>query len=213
MPLSCFPPAVPRPGAPFPPLGSRGSVPQTPRYYEALRRPAARPAAVRSPSGCGPTSVRPLFAPHTVGRDRLQPGTWSPGFPTGVSGGNDRASHVPGEPLCLRPALRPRRDRLVRPLRRVDAVAVRLTTTTPAMWCFRGSITRPQHSLSYASPTGLPRPTPDSLPAAGPALRGGIGYPLGSSERFPKMMRSPSPFPKLSWRNNRSSRCAKFWPG
>lgn len=76
--------------------------------------------------------------------------------------------------VCLRPALRPRRVRLVRPCDEIDAAAVRLTTTTPAMWCFRGSITRPQHSLSYASPTGLPRPTPDSLPAAGPALRGGI---------------------------------------
>ena len=37
----------------------------------------------------------------------------------------------------------------------------------------------------YASQWLLPAPTQDSLPAAGPALPGGIGYPQGTDERFP----------------------------
>jgi len=37
----------------------------------------------------------------------------------------------------------------------------------------------------YASPRPLLTATQDSLPAAGQALPGGIGYPQGSIERFP----------------------------
>jgi hypothetical protein len=36
----------------------------------------------------------------------------------------------------------------------------------------------------YASQGRSPAPTQDSLPAAGPALPDGIGYPQGSNERF-----------------------------
>src|SRR5437763_6868002 len=36
----------------------------------------------------------------------------------------------------------------------------------------------------YASQWRSPAPTPDSLPAAGPALPDGIGYPQGSDKRF-----------------------------
>jgi hypothetical protein len=36
----------------------------------------------------------------------------------------------------------------------------------------------------YASQGRSPATTQDSLPAAGPALPGGIGYPQGSDERF-----------------------------
>ena len=37
----------------------------------------------------------------------------------------------------------------------------------------------------YASQWRSPAPTQDSLPAAGPALPDGIGYPQGFNERFP----------------------------
>ena len=36
----------------------------------------------------------------------------------------------------------------------------------------------------YASPWKSPATTKDSLPAAGPALPDGIGYPQGPSKRF-----------------------------
>ena len=47
----------------------------------------------------------------------------------------------------------------------------------------------------YASWGRLPAATQDSLPAAGPALPGGIGYPQGSDERFRAV--SCSPFPSF----------------
>src|SRR3954470_15633340 len=43
----CFLPTVPRLGVSFPPLGSCGEVPQLRRYYETLRFPADRFAALR----------------------------------------------------------------------------------------------------------------------------------------------------------------------
>jgi hypothetical protein len=49
----------------------------------------------------------------------------------------------------------------------------------------RGSIAGRRHSLSTLRGVGCPPTTPDSLPAAGQALPGGIGYPQGSDERFP----------------------------
>jgi hypothetical protein len=49
---------------------------------------------------------------------------------------------------------------------------------------FRGSITRPTHSLCTLRSAGYPNATQHSLPAAGQALPGGTGYPLGSNERF-----------------------------
>src|SRR5262249_21985957 len=45
----------------------------------------------------------------------------------------------------------------------------------------------------YASSRGSPRPTQDSLLAAGQALPGGIGYPQGSDERFPSHVMFPFP--------------------
>src|SRR6266446_4513834 len=44
---------------------------------------------------------------------------------------------------------------------------------------FRGSITRPAHSLSTLRSQGLPWTTQDSLPAGGWPWPGGSGYPQG----------------------------------
>ncbi len=49
---------------------------------------------------------------------------------------------------------------------------------------FRGSIARRLIWLSTLRRGGYPPTTQDSLPAAGPALPDGIGYPQGSDERF-----------------------------
>ena len=51
----------------------------------------------------------------------------------------------------------------------------------------------------YASQCGLLHPTQDSLPAADPALPGGIGHPQGSNERFQAL--GCPPLPSFSWRN------------
>jgi len=49
---------------------------------------------------------------------------------------------------------------------------------------FRGSIARRLIWLPTLRRGGYPPATQDSLPAAGPALPDGVGYPQGSSERF-----------------------------
>jgi hypothetical protein len=56
---------------------------------------------------------------------------------------------------------------------------------------FRGSITRPVHSLSTLRSPGYPGTTQDSLPATGQALPDGAGYPQGPNERFPRYIRFP----------------------
>lgn len=78
---------------------------------------------------------------------RARPGATGFRFPrrlpaAGFCGGDVRASHVPEEPpLCLRPVLRPRQDRCVRPSRRTDMAPAQSTTRAPTT-DFRGSITQ-----------------------------------------------------------------------
>jgi hypothetical protein len=55
---------------------------------------------------------------------------------------------------------------------------------SPQTTQFRGSIARRLISLSTLRREGRPSTTQDLLPAAGPALPGGIGYPQGSNKRF-----------------------------
>ncbi len=59
------------------------------------------------------------------------------------------------------------------------------TTKAPTMRFLSGLHSTASGLTVYASSSGSPHPTQNSLPAAGPALPVGIGYPKGSSERFP----------------------------
>jgi hypothetical protein len=86
--------------------------------------------------------------------------------------------------VCLCPALRPRRDQRIRPYDTSARPPSLRQRRLPTTRLFRGSITRPWHWLSTLRPRGYPRRTQDSLPAAGPALRDGIGYPQDSNGRF-----------------------------
>ena len=67
---------------------------------------------------------------------------------------------------------------------------------------FRGSIARRLISLSTLRRGGHPPTTQDSLPAAGPALPDGIGYPQGSLRKVSSLWLSSSP--ELSWRKVRA---------
>jgi len=51
-------------------------------------------------------------------------------------------------------------------------------------WDFRSSISWPRSWLSTLRSVGHPTTTQDSLPGAGQALLGGLGYPQGLDERF-----------------------------
>ena len=186
---------------PLPSTGSLGSVPPLRRYYETLRLPAAHLAALRCLRLAIPP-LRPLFRsrrpPSAADRG---PGVWSPGTP-----GRDLARRRQGLPgswgtlVCTCPVLRPRRDRARQAIAALSArPPSTATTTAPAMSHFRGSITRPSHSLSTLRSAGHPAATQDSLPAAGQALPGGIGYPQGSLERFQSSLHLSS-FPRLPWR-------------
>src|SRR6516164_2824192 len=62
--------------------------------------------------------------------------------------------------------------------------SAKLTASAPAIPYFRGSITRPAHSLSTLRRMGHPTATQDSLPDGRPAFPGGIDYPLGPNEMF-----------------------------
>src|SRR3954465_10388472 len=55
-------------------------------------------------------------------------------------------------------------------------------------------MTRPARWLSTLRSRGRPGATQDSLPAAGQALPGGVGYPQGPIERFPLSL---PPFPSF----------------
>jgi hypothetical protein len=98
--------------------------------------------------------------------------------------------------MHLRPALRPRRDR--------TRLAVTARRRGPRADKTEGS---PRVMLSglndtalvlavYASQGPLLAPTQDSLPVAGWALPGGIGYPQGCDERFQRCY-TLSSFPEL----------------
>ena len=80
----------------------------------------------------------------------------------------------------------------------------------PRQSTFRGSMARLGHSLSTLRGVDCSTTTQDSLPAVGQTLRGGIGYPQDSTERFrPKS----SSFPGLTWRKpGRARDCSLALP-
>ena len=136
------------------------------RYHRFARD--SLPAVVGVPPGAWEFGVRSP-GPHCRWRRRGLPSSW-------------------GTLVVIVRALRPRQDqaRSVGPgvtcLTRPPPLS---TTKAPGVLSFRGSITRSLTWLSTLRRVGRPTTTQDSLLAAGPALPGGIGYPQGSSERFP----------------------------
>ena len=184
----------------FPPQGLlEVRIPLLLRYYEMFRRPIARFDSLRFPS-----LLDTLHALAFRSRRRQVPRRRAGGFcfsrrfpPCGfISKGNDRASHVPGEPpvpmpcsptpagrnasglydASARPPFRPRR---------------RLLTST----VFRGSITRPGHSLSTLRRVGRPTTTQDSLSATGQVLPDGLS-PAGFHRKVSATSSHP-PFPSF----------------
>jgi hypothetical protein len=88
------------PTSSFPPQGPRGSeFPRFPGTTKTLRLPAARPAVLRFPSHRRYQAALVFRSP----RGRVPPRrawSWSPGISRRVFLGDDRVSHVPGEPDC-----------------------------------------------------------------------------------------------------------------
>ncbi len=159
-----------------------------------FRIPAGHPASLRCLRSAVPP-LHPRFAPAGMECDAGGRGfsRFRSGYPCPDLGW--RRQGLPGSwgthaRAC--PALRPRRDR-----KRQAIAASRCglpppkRRRLPQTGYFRGSITRPTHSLSTLRRVDHSTATQDSLPAAGQALPGGTGYPLGSNERFQLLHRFP----------------------
>ena len=178
------------------------AVPRLRHYYEALRLPTALPDALRRPSHAGDRPVR-LCSLRSA---RRRPAAWSfavrqPRAHLRI--GNGRVSQVPGEPCCAYALLSdPGRTNAPGPKGAPARPPPGRRRRLPRGGVFRGSITRPWHWLSTLRRTDCSATTQDSLPAAGQALRGGIGYPQGSEKRFAEDVLHPRPpFPGFAWRN------------
>src|SRR5262249_15832777 len=108
-------------------------VPLARRYYETLRHPAAPPAALRYPSLGGPTPspcirLSPLPACPTPACGPGAVAVWPPHASCFQEWKRQDFPSSWGTLVCLRPALRPRRDRHVRPSRRTGTTPVDLNT-------------------------------------------------------------------------------------
>ena len=128
-----FPSTSPQLGAPLPSTGSgRVPFPCFISTIRALRLPAVHPAALRLLRLAVPP-VCTFFAPANAAHGAREPG----GFgcrvpPSGMTSGNNRASHVPGGPPCASALLSdPGRIDPVRPPRRADVAPANSTTKAP----------------------------------------------------------------------------------
>ena len=179
-----FPSNVPVFRCPLSSTGSLGSVPPLPRYYEALRLPAAHPASLRFLRFAVPPLRLWASLPRAQGAAPAGQGLFT-GFPiTGFTDGDDRSSQVPGEPAMGVPCS--------------STPAGPPRSATSALRCclppfkqrrlsrellFRGSITRPTHSLSTLRRVGCPTATQDSLPDGWPTLSGRDWLPAGPQRK------------------------------
>ena len=173
-----FPSNGPLKRRPLPSAGSLGPVPPPRRYYGTLRPPAAPLASLR----CLRSAIPPLrrgLLPSASTRGRGLRGVGVPVPEPELSVETDGSPKFLGTPRVPWPCSPTPVGPVTPGHSGVPARSPRLTRArTPAM-IFRGSIARPGHSLSTLRREGCPSTTPDSLPAAGQALPGGIRSPTG----------------------------------
>ena len=144
-----------------PPYPARFVVLRTPVTDPRACVRSARPDAGRRPGALRGGSSTPLFP---IRQRSDLPGSWR-------------------TLLCLCPALGPRQDQRTRPCGALTRPPTETRRRLPRKYDFRGSMTRPWHSLS----TLRPRVASSDARLASrfwPALRGVIAYPQGSYERF-----------------------------
>ena len=197
--MSC-PPTAPSPGAPLPSAGSLGSVPQPHRSYEGATTPC-RPSHRTSFPSLGGTVPRPSL------RSRRWPSAAPAGQGFGLPGPipaafGRRRQGLPGSWVipnvrlpCSSTPERP--DAPGQFSAQVLSTPV-LTTLTLSMRSFRGSITRPSHSLSTLRRAGHPATAQDSLPAGGQPLPGGTYLPAGFTPEGFTMIDVPFTRPSTS---------------
>lgn len=182
-------------------MGSLGLVPPLLRYCEALRLPAAPPASLRFLRFAVPPCASG-FAPANVRRTIRGPGVVHRIPQTGLINGDDRTSQVPGGPHYVRALLSDPGETSVLGHCRTSGVVFRLLDDVDShdYQTFRGSITRPAHSLSTLRRVGYPTATQDSLPAAGQPYRAGLVTRWVPAKGFRS---SHPPSPSFAWRTQK----------
>jgi hypothetical protein len=142
---------------PRPSAGFRGRVSRLLRYHEVIRLPTALPARLRVLRLTG-TDPRACLCSHAARRPPLGLELWVGQLPCPhFRIGSGRISQVPGEPCCAYALLSdPGRITVPKPLRGSDTAPASSKTKAPTISRFRGSITRPWHSLSTLRPDGHP---------------------------------------------------------
>jgi len=162
---------------------------------------SCRPSRRTSFPSLGNTTCTLVFRPprgRALPRRRVS-WSWLPGISgRDFFGGDDRISYVPGEPqLCSCLLFDPGRTGASgHTMRRRGP---RYVHDEGSHECsFRGSITRLRHWLSTLRRPGYPDTTQDSLPAAGQALPGGLGYRRVPTKGFTLYPYIRSPFPKFN---------------
>jgi hypothetical protein len=123
--------------------------------------------------------------------------------------GNAEISQVPGQPLCTRPALRPRQSHCAGPFGPCLATGAAVSPPLPTprrplpLQGFRGSITRLVHLLSTLRGHGHPctalRPRKTRSRLVGQPCRSGLS-PAGCYVRFPSYATWLPPHPGFAWR-------------
>jgi len=174
-----FPPAVPCHGIPFPPRGPLDRFPRFAGTTGMLGRPAIPRASLRFLRSALPPCARFFLLSRRRGAPRC------------------RAGVCHGVPLPGRSVEMAGPPRFLGDLRAHALLSDPDGTDTPSRYgvsmlpsailehvgsrhsLFRGSITRPAHSLSTLRSQGLPWTTQDSLPAGGWPWPDGSGYPQG----------------------------------
>jgi len=159
-------------------------------------RPSLR---ARLPSLGGTTRCTHCFAPPRRGVRRRGPRVWDAGCPLpAVAVETSGPLTFLRNPLCLCPALRPRRTGRPRPITRRPTWPPLKPRRRLPHFDFRGSITRLQHWLSTPRRVGCPTATQDSLPAAGPGATGLAWLPAGFQRKVSELrLTSRPPFSGL----------------
>jgi hypothetical protein len=186
---------------PFLHRGPEGPVPRLRGYYDALRRPAALPAALRCLRLAVPHRSLAASLPRATSGKHPRIGASflaerpTSAFPLRVRQDRPRSW---GTPLCLCPVLRPRW------VRSNQACTVR--RHGPRSVHDEGSRIRSFGAQSHGFGTrclrfavmSYPMPTQDSLPAAGQALPGGFLSSAGFHRRVSELLpTSHPPFPSF----------------
>jgi hypothetical protein len=162
-----------------------GRVPLLPRYYGALRLPASLSPRLVAFAWRYP-ALRPSFRSLRSRSPNRGPGVHQPVPTTGkIRRETFRISQVPEESLCAYALLSdPGRTDSSGPTTQSTRPPLCPRRRLPQQIGFRGSITRPWHSLSTLRQVHCCTRRKTCFPLLA-TLRDGIGYPQDSNERFP----------------------------